>query len=151
VPRIVAGVRPFATTFNLRLPIKSGRKDHMCSGEALIAVIDDDDSFRTALVDSLASLGYGARGFVSAEDFVGANAEGACDCIITDIQMPGMSGLDLMQHIRARGSAVPVIMITARPEPGLEAKAKASGAICLLRKPFDSSALTGCLEQALKI
>jgi FixJ family two-component response regulator len=123
----------------------------MRSGEALIAVIDDDYSFRTALVESLGSLGYGARGFASAEEFEGVNAEGACDCIITDIQMPGMSGIDLAQLIRARGSAVPVIMITARPEPGLEARAKASGAICLLRKPFDSTALIGCLERALKI
>jgi FixJ family two-component response regulator len=121
------------------------------SREVLIAVIDDDDPFRTALVESLFSLGYGARGFASAEAFVTADAEGACDCIITDIQMPGMSGLDLMRLLDDRGSSVPVIMITARAEAGLEARAVTGGAICLLRKPFDSNALIGCLERALKI
>jgi FixJ family two-component response regulator len=119
------------------------------SKELLIAVIDDDESFRTALVESLCSLGYGARGFASAEEFVAANAEGSCDCIITDIHMPGMSGLDLKRLLTARDSKVPVIMITARAEPGLEARAVASGAICLLRKPFESNDLMGCLETAL--
>ena len=61
------------------------------SRELLIAVIDDDESFRLALVESLHSLGYGARGFASAEEFVAVNAEGSCDGVITDVHMPGMS------------------------------------------------------------
>jgi len=117
----------------------------------LIAVIDDDEPFRAALVDSLCSLEYGVRGFASAEEFVTACAEVSCDCVITDIHMPGMSGLDLKRLLTARGSKVPVIMITARAEPGLEAKATASGAVCLLRKPFESIALIACLEKALKV
>jgi FixJ family two-component response regulator len=120
------------------------------SRELLVAVIDDDDPFRSALVESLCSLGYGVRGFASAEEFVAADMDGACDCIITDIHMPGMSGLDLQRLLTARDSRVPVIMITARAEPGLEARAVAGGAICLLRKPFESNALIGCLERALK-
>lgn len=119
--------------------------------EFLVAVIDDDDPFRTALVESLASLGFRARGFASAEAFVAANAQDGCDCVISDIQMPGMSGLDLKRLLDDRGSSVPVIMITGRPEPELEARAAASGAICLLRKPFDSNAMIGCLEKALRI
>jgi FixJ family two-component response regulator len=117
----------------------------------LIAVIDDDEPFRAALIDSLCSLEYGVRGFASAEEFVTACAEVSCDCVITDIHMPGMSGLDLKRLLTARGSKVPVIMITARAEPGLEAKATASGAVCLLRKPFESIALIACLEKALKV
>ena len=117
--------------------------------EPLIAVIDDDDSFRIALVESLYSLGYGAREFASAEEFLAA--DGSCDCVVTDIHMPGMSGLDLKQLLTARGSKMPVIMITARAEPDLEAKAASSGAVCLLRKPFGADALIGCLERALKI
>ena len=84
------------------------------SRELLIAVIDDDESFRTALVDCLGSLGYGARGFASADEFIGAAADGACDCVITDIHMPGMSGFDLGQLLAARRCGLPVIMITAR-------------------------------------
>ncbi len=121
------------------------------SREPLIAVIDDDEPFRTALVDSLCSLGYRARGFASAEEFFAASGESSCNCVITDIHMPGMSGLDLQRLLMARDLRVPVIMITARGEPGLEAKAAASGAVCLLRKPFGADALIGCLEKALEV
>jgi FixJ family two-component response regulator len=117
--------------------------------EPLIAVIDDDDVFRTALVESLCLLEYDVLSFTSAEDFLAAQAENSCDCIITDIQMPGISGLELKRQLAARESKVPVIMITARTEAGLETKAAASGAICLLRKPFASEALLGCLRKAL--
>jgi len=116
-----------------------------------IAVIDDDESFRIALVESLFSLGYGAREFSSAEEFIAGDGEGSCDCVVTDIHMPGMSGLDLKRLLAARGSKVPVIMITARVEPDLEAKAVSSGAVCLLRKPFETDALIDCLERALKV
>jgi FixJ family two-component response regulator len=121
------------------------------SRELLVSVIDDDDPFRTALVESLCSMGYGVRGFASAEEFVAANGESSCDCLITDIHMPGMSGLDLIRLLMARDSKVPVIMITARAEPGLEARALASGAMFLLRKPFEAEALVGCLDKALSI
>jgi len=120
------------------------------SREPLIAVIDDDEPFRTALVESLCSLGYRARGFASAEEFFAASGESSCDCVITDVHMPGMSGLDLQRLLVTRDWRVPVIMITARGEPGLEAKAVASGAVCLLRKPFGADALIGCLEKALE-
>jgi FixJ family two-component response regulator len=120
------------------------------SSEPLIAVIDDDEPFRTALVESLYSLGYRARGFASAEEFFAASGESSCDCVITDVHMPGMSGLDLQRLLVTRDWRVPVIMITARGEPGLEAKAVASGAVCLLRKPFGADALVGCLEKALE-
>jgi FixJ family two-component response regulator len=120
------------------------------SRELLISVVDDDDSFRTALIELLRSLGYGARGFPSAEEFIAADGEASSDGIITDIQMPGMSGFDLKRLLTARGSAKPVIMITARLETSLEAKVAASGAVCLLRKPFEMEALLHCLKRALK-
>jgi FixJ family two-component response regulator len=124
-------------------------KPGITRGELLVAVIDDDEPFRTALVDSLISLGYGARDFASAEEFIAQGGETACDCAITDIHMPGMSGFDLKRLLVARDSKLPVIMITARAEPGLEARAKAASAVCLLRKPFESGDLVGCLEKAL--
>ena len=121
------------------------------SGEFIISVIDDDESFRTALVGLLRSLGYEAQGFTSAVEFINSGEEGSFDCIITDFCMSRMSGLDLIQLLTARGSTVPVIMVTGRPEPGLEAKAAAGGAVCLLMKPFEDDALIGHLERALKI
>jgi FixJ family two-component response regulator len=119
------------------------------SSELLVAVVDDDERFRTALVESLDSYGYAARAFPSAEEFIASGAEKMCDCLITDIHMRGMSGFDLLQLLASQASKLPVIMITARAERELEAKATAAGAVCLLRKPFESSSLIGCLESAL--
>jgi FixJ family two-component response regulator len=121
------------------------------SGEFIISVIDDDESFRTALVGLLHSLGYKTQGFGSAAEFINSGGEGSCDCIITDFKMPGMNGLELIQLLAARGSTVPVIMVTGCSEPKLEAKALAGGAHCLLMKPFEDDALIGYLEAALKI
>jgi len=121
------------------------------SREPLIAVIDDDDSFRVALVEALSSLGYGAHGFASAEHFFAGDGTGPYDCIITDVHMPGMSGFDLKRWLLAHDAGVPVIMITADAEPELEAKAAAAGAVCLLRKPFQAEAVTDRLERVLKV
>jgi FixJ family two-component response regulator len=115
-----------------------------------IAVIDDDESFRVALVESLSSLGYGADGYASAEDYVGSIGGKSFGCVVTDIHMPGMSGLDLMKHLAARGSTTPVVLITARSDTNLEANAAAAGAACLLRKPFEIDDLITCIEGAVK-
>ena len=122
-----------------------------------IAVIDDDESFRDALVESLFSLGYRADGFASAEDYLGTiedylgTVNGKWfDCVVTDIHMPGMSGLDLMKRLAARGSTAPVVLITARCDSSLEAQAVASGAVCLFRKPFEIDDLIRCIEEAVK-
>jgi FixJ family two-component response regulator len=116
----------------------------------LISIIDDDGSLRRALVRLVKSLGYDARGFDSAEAFAESGAMSSSACVITDIQMPGMSGIELKQLLLRRRCPVPVIMITARHEAGLEEKAHAAGAACYLRKPFAATALIQCLERALK-
>lgn len=103
-----------------------------------------------ALVGSLGSLGYTVRGYASAVEFIAGGGEGLCDCIITDLHMPGMNGLDLIQKLAAQGSKLPVIMVTGRPEHGLAAKAATSGAFCLLSKPFDTDTLIECIQKALK-
>jgi FixJ family two-component response regulator len=115
----------------------------------LISIVEDDDSLRAALVGLVRSLGYSARDFASAEQLLEECGDNRGDCIITDIQMPGLSGIEMTQRLRALGDNVPVIIITARTEPGLEAKALASGALCLLKKPFDTEALVACIERAL--
>ena len=115
-----------------------------------IAVIDDDQSFRVALVESLSSLGYGADGYASAEDYIGVVGGKSFDCVVTDIHMPGMSGLDLMKRLAAQGSTTPVVLITARSDTNIEAKAAAAGAACLLIKPFEISDLVECIAGAVK-
>jgi FixJ family two-component response regulator len=115
-----------------------------------IAVIDDDESFRIALVESLSSLGYGSSAYASAEDYVRASGDRSFDCIVTDIHMLGMSGLDLMKRLAERGSTTPVVLITARSDANLEARAAAAGAVCLLRKPFEIDDLIKCIADAVK-
>lgn len=117
--------------------------------ERLIAIIDDDESLRTALLGLVRSLGYRGLGFGSAEEFIAAAEAGESDCIVTDIQMQGLSGIDLTIKLAERGSRTPVILITARSEPALLDRARTSGAVCVLRKPFAADALIGCIEAAL--
>lgn len=119
------------------------------AAEPLIFIIDDDASLRAALVRLVRSFGYRAHGFASAEDFIDADVIRSCSCVITDIHMPGMSGIELKRVIDGRGCSVPFIMITARAEPELERSALASGALCFLRKPIDSRALVQCIESVL--
>lgn len=115
----------------------------------LISIIDDDDSLRSALVGLVRSLGYRASGFANAEDFLAADHAEVSSAIVTDIQMPGISGIELKEKLSAQGCEAPVIMITGRAEPGLQEKAFASGALCVLKKPFAAEALIDCLERAL--
>ena len=103
-----------------------------------------------ALVGLVRSAGYDVRGFASAEEFLGCGTVAGFACIVSDVQMPGMSGIELMRHLVASRYAAPVIMITARHDPGLEEKALASGAACFLQKPFEADTLIGCIEKALK-
>ncbi|PRD43220.1 response regulator [Phyllobacterium phragmitis] len=116
----------------------------------MISIIDDDLSLQSALVRLVRSLGYSARGFASAEEFLETGFMPKSSCVITDIHMPGMSGIDLMRVLEKRGSCIPVILITARTETVLEENAVASGAHCFLRKPIDTEVLSVCIERALK-
>lgn len=120
------------------------------SRDVEIAVIDDDESFRIALVESLSSLGYRSHGFASAESYLQTAKSKSFNCVITDVHMHGMSGLDLTKRLSGTGSAPPVVLITARSEANLEAKAAAAGARCLLRKPFEINDLIGCIEAVVK-
>src|SRR5262249_18579297 len=117
--------------------------------DLLISIVDDDDSLRAALVGLIRSLGYQASSFASAEAFLEAGAAQTSACIVTDIQMPGLSGIDLKERLTHDGVTAPVIMITARAEHGLTERAFASGAACVLKKPFAAEALIECLERVL--
>jgi len=125
------------------------RSNGMDTPAPLIAIIDDDASLCKALVGLVRSLGYRAAGFNSAEEFLSAGKTGETTAIVTDIQMPGLSGIELKQRLAQDGCTAPVIMITARTEQGLRDRAFASGAVCVLQKPFEAEALIACLEKAL--
>ena len=121
----------------------------MAAGQ-LISIVDDDASMREALVGLVRSLGYEARDFASAEDFLASNDLGQFSCAITDIQMPGMNGFELKRELSTRHSSLPVIMITSRAEPGIEERVMSSGANCFLRKPFEAETLLNCLQRILR-
>jgi FixJ family two-component response regulator len=114
-----------------------------------ISIIEDDQSVRDALISLMRSLRYEPTGFECAETFLESAALHTCDCIITDIQLAGISGIDLKARLDTLDLAVPVIMITARRETDLHQRAIASGAYCFFVKPFDMQLLVDCVERAL--
>jgi FixJ family two-component response regulator len=114
-----------------------------------VAVVDDDESVRDALSNLLASLDLGVATFASAEEFLASPASRAAACLITDVQMPGMSGLDLQRHLVASGNGIPVILITAFPRDHLRQQADAEGAFGFFAKPFDGRLMIDCIERAL--
>ena len=117
--------------------------------DAIISIIDDDDAARSAMAGLMRAKGFSVRAYDSAEDFLRAGDREASQCIITDIQMPGLSGIGLKQRLDAESCKTPVIMITARVEQRLDGIALASGAFCLLRKPFKAVILIECVERAI--
>jgi len=131
------------------VPQPSTRQRTMIVKDPVISVIDDDEAARSAVVALMRAKGFDAKCYESAEEFLRAGASENSQCIITDIQMPGLSGIELKQKLDADNCKTPVIMITARVEPRLHSLALASGAFCLLRKPFKANALIECVERAL--
>lgn len=121
----------------------------MSAHDRLISIVEDDESLRDAMTRLVRSLGYRVESYPNAEQFLAAGAGNGAACVVTDIHMPGLSGIDLKHRLTARGDETPVIMVTARAEAELHERAIASGAHCLLRKPFTAEALIECLDRAL--
>jgi len=115
----------------------------------VIAVVDDDEAMREALSELLQVLSLSCRTFDGAEPFLAANASQSFDCLITDIRMPGMNGLELQQELNARGSSVPVIVITSSTDPLIRSRALDGGAVAYLSKPVKDEVLIGHLMVAL--
>jgi FixJ family two-component response regulator len=115
----------------------------------VISIIDDDASLRAATDNLLRSLGYTVYTFVSAEEFLRSAHFNDTSCVIADVQMPGMSGVDLQAQLLTQGHSVPFIFMTAFPEEAIRARAMKAGAICFLTKPFDRLTLTRYLDTAL--
>jgi FixJ family two-component response regulator len=125
-------------------------KDRQLSSDPIVSIVDDDESVRVATVKLVRVHGFVAHGFASAEEFLLSPYASDTSCLITDVRMPGMSGVDLQSHLIAQGRRVPVIFVTAFPEEGSQARALAAGAVCFLTKPFDGQTLINCISEALK-
>ena len=115
-----------------------------------IAVVDDDESVREGLRNLLRSVGYEVRAFCSAEDFLERPEGEAFSCLVSDIQMPGMGGLELQKRLVASGTPLPVILMTAFPRDHVRQQAEELGAAGFLTKPFDGSRMIECVERALR-
>jgi FixJ family two-component response regulator len=120
------------------------------STKNLISIIDDDEGVREAIRGLMRSLGFAVAVFPSAVDFLGYSNFPKTSCLITDVQMSGMTGVELYGRLRESGYAIPTILITAYPNDSVRARVLADGVICYLSKPFDDDALLGCVYSALK-
>ena len=116
----------------------------------MVAIVEDDESYRAAVQRLLKSAGLPVRSFASAEDFLKSGQQEGTGCLIADIQMPGMSGLDLQAKLNAEHSPIPIIFITAHGDEEMRLQAMRAGAVKFLAKPFDGSILLESVRVALK-
>jgi FixJ family two-component response regulator len=119
------------------------------AGGPLIAIVDDDPSIRHATSDLVKAAGYAASAFESAEHFLAWPNARRVACLVADMRMRGMSGLDLHRALLSAGHAIPTILITAHPEELARSRALAAGICCYLSKPFAPDELLDCIGQAL--
>ena len=140
--------------------VKSGPQVKECSrpgapkvlklaDQAIISIVDDDDSVRVATSKLLKLDGFIVHAFGSAEEFLRSKYLDKTRCLIADVRMPGMSGIELQERLKHEGYTMPVIFITAFPRERERALAMGGGAVCFLTKPFDVKTLVKCIEEAL--
>jgi FixJ family two-component response regulator len=116
----------------------------------IIAVVDDDDAVREATGSLVRSLGYNASTFASADEYLKSEEIRNTSCLITDVRMPGLSGLDLQNRLIARGHRFPIIFVTGHPDDIARTRAMNAGAAAFLGKPINYDRLVSYLETALK-
>ncbi len=122
----------------------------MSEQTTIIAIVDDDPAVRRGTSGLLKSLGFSAIEFSSAEEFLNSGRAKDLSCVITDVRMPGMSGVELQDRLIAAGHKVPIIFMTAFPEERTKARAIKAGAFGFLTKPFAQNALLDCVNSALR-
>jgi FixJ family two-component response regulator len=118
-------------------------------GKPVVSIVDDDESVREATKGLVRSLGYDAAAFASAEEFLSSDRLNDTVCVVTDVQMPGLSGIELQSRLAAEGHRIPIIFITASPEERVRRRAKEAGAFGFFSKPFDKDLFIGCLSRAV--
>jgi FixJ family two-component response regulator len=116
---------------------------------SIVSIIDDDASVRIAAERIVRSMDLVAFTFASCLEFLESSHLNDTSCIIADVQMPGMSGVELQRTLKARGLTIPLIFITAYPDDKIRKQALDAGAVCFLNKPFDGASIIGCIERAL--
>ena len=115
-----------------------------------ISIVDDDDSVRDALKSLIDAVGFRVEVFASGEEFLNSPCISATDCLITDVRMPGMSGLELQERLNATGSSIPIVFISAHDDTEARARAIRGGAIDFLQKPFSADSLLGAISACLE-
>jgi FixJ family two-component response regulator len=119
-------------------------------GVPLISIVDDDDAVRNSLDDLIRSIGFRTQGFPSAEAFLNSNQASGTACLILDVRMPGMNGLDLQRQMVAANWRIPVVFITSHADDDARARALEAGAVAFLYKPFREEELFNAIDAALK-
>jgi FixJ family two-component response regulator len=119
------------------------------STKSLVAVVEDDRFFRDSMKRLMRSLGYNVEIFPSATDFLASPCLADTACLIADVHMPGMTGVELHEHLVASGFAIPTILVTAYADDNLRTRALGAGVVCYLTKPVDETHLVRCLQDAL--
>ncbi len=119
-------------------------------GAPLIAIVDDDDSLRNSLENLIRSFGFQAQGFSSADAFLSWKPARDTACLILDVRMPGMNGLDLQRQMTTRNWRVPIVFITSHADDHAEARARENGAVAFLYKPCRDEELLNAIEAALR-
>jgi FixJ family two-component response regulator len=120
-----------------------------CVAVHLISVVDDDESVREALCGLLRSVGFAVSAFASAEEFLTSDQPRSADCLVLDVRMPGMGGIELQRQLVAGHYEIPVILITAHEDEGIRARALSGGIGAVLIKPFSEDALLNAIRSAL--
>ncbi len=119
-------------------------------GRSLVSVVDDDESVRESLPDLLRECGFAVRAFSSAIEFLSSDCADQTRCLILDIAMPGMSGLELQQELKVRRREIPIVFITAHRDDAVRARVLERGAVGFLFKPFSDTALLAAINTALQ-
>ena len=115
----------------------------------VVSIVDDDESLRRSVRNLLNSVGFRVETFESAEAFLESGDHGRTGCMVLDLRMPGMSGLDLLNHMTNTGSRIPVIILTAHSDDDARRRSLQAGAVAHLGKPFHGEALLGAVRKAL--
>jgi FixJ family two-component response regulator len=116
----------------------------------LISIVEDDEPFRESMRKLMTSLGYTVEAFPSATNFLASPLLAQTACLVSDVQMPGMTGIELHRHLVDAGYAIPTILLTAYPNEAARTRTLKDGVVCYLRKPVDDDRLEQCLRRALK-
>lgn len=130
-------------------PVSERAREVVVSTRTLISIVDDDQGFRDALTSLIRSLGYRVRAFSSAPAFLASRNVRNTFCLITDIEMPAITGAELYYRLVESGHAIPTILITAYPDDSVRARALSDGVVCYLSKPFSADELLACIRAAL--